>query len=778
MEISSLLRSSLMASAIVMTAGCATTSDYIKTSQGIKVSCPGQEVEVKFYSSGIVRVFKTPDGKTYDKESLIVTMSPEKTKIKHSEDNGIINLKSDKITVSVNRLTGDISFYDNNGNILTREKSESTSFNPITDAGKPTYKVKESFVLEPDETIYGVGQIMDNKMSRRDSRHWLQNENMFTVSPYFHSIKGYAVYFDNYSISEFEEKDNTASYECIADCSDYYFLYGDGNADGVIARTRELTGDSPMLPLWSYGYFQSKERYVTQDEGLNIVKKYRELEVPFDVLIQDWRYWPEYHNDSIWNAHCFDTNRFPEPKKWIDEIHDLNAKLLIVAWPGFAPLSPQYNSFKSKGMLYDFSTWPPNSGARPYDVFNPEARQMYWESLNNGLFSYICNDGWWLDSTEPDHIDRKDTDYDQQTYLGSYRSVKNAYSIMHNHGISTNQKKENKDKRVVILTRSGFVGQQRYGSNTWSGDVVSSWDMLEKQIPAALNFTLMGISHWNSDIGGFFAWRWRDKGGNQSPEYQELYLRWMQFGAFCPMMRSHGADLPREIWQFGERGSWCFDGIEKYINLRYSLLPYIYSTSWDITSNAGTFMRPMIMDFADDKTTHDLGHQYMFGRNLLVAPVFKYDVDKWDVYLPENTQWYDFWTNEKSEGGRYISRDVPKDIIPVYVKAGSVIPFGPKVQYSTEKKWDNLDVRVYTGADGSFTLYEDEFDNYNYEKGDYSEIPFLWDEGAKTLTIGRRNGKYKGMQEKRVFNVSFINENGVAQTKTINYGGKEIKTAL
>ena len=619
---------------------------------------------------------------------------------------------------------------------------------------------------------------MDNKMSRRGSKHWLQNENMFTYSPYFHSIKGYAVYWDNYSMSEFEEKDNKASYEYIGNCSDYYFLFGNGSADGVIAQTRDLTGKSPMIPLWAYGYFQSKERYVTQNEGLDIVKKYRELQVPFDVLIQYWRYLPEYNNDSVWNAHCFDMNRFNDPVKWVNDIHNLNAKLLIVAWPGFAPLSPQYNDFESKGMLYDFKTWPPNSGARPYDVFNPDARQMYWKSLNKGIFSFINNDGWWLDSTEPDHIERKDTDYDQKTYLGSYRSVKNAYSIMHNHGISTNQKKFNKDKRVVILTRSGFVGQQRYGSNTWSGDVVSTWDMLEKQIPAALNFTLMGISHWNSDIGGFFAGRWRDGGGTKNPEYQELYLRWLQFGAFCPMMRSHGTDLPREIWQFGEKGTWCYDGIEKFINLRYSLLPYTYSTSWDVTKNDGTFMRPLIMDFASDSKTHDLGHQYMFGRNIMVAPVYKYNVKNWDVYLPKGTEWYDFWTNEKLAGGKTISKEVPKDIMPIYIKAGSIIPFGPKVQYSTEKKWDNLQVNIYSGQNGEFVLYEDEFDNYNYEQGKYSEIPFTWDDSSQTITIGKRNGKYDGMIKDRIFNICLIGNNGKKISKEVNYSCKKVSVKL
>ncbi|MCE1156226.1 MAG: xylosidase, partial [Bacteroidales bacterium] len=383
---------------------------------------------------------------------------------------------------------------------------------------------------------------------------------------------------------------------------------------------RTLTGQVPMLPLWSYGFFQSKERYHTQAEVLDVLKKYRSLRIPIDVMIQDWRYWPEYNKtDSAWNSQSFDAERYPDPVKWVDEIHKLNSKLLIVTWPGFGPKTEQRKELDSKNMIINFDTWPPNSGARPYDVFNPEARSIYWRYLNKGIFSYIHNDGWWLDSTEPDHINKKDKDFELPTFLGSYRSVKNAYSMMHNAGIAANQRATTSDKRVVILTRSGFIGQQRYGSNTWSGDVASTWDMLERQIPAALNFTLMGIPHWNSDIGGFFAGRWRNGGGNQHPEFQELYVRWMQFGAFSPMMRSHGTELPREIFQFGERGTWCFDAQERILKLRYRLLPYIYSTSWDVSAHQGTFMRPMVMDFAADKKTHDLGHQYMFGRSLLVA---------------------------------------------------------------------------------------------------------------------------------------------------------------
>jgi alpha-D-xyloside xylohydrolase len=750
-----------------------------KLPQGISFSTQGMDIKIEYYSPSIVRVFKTPGGKPYDKKSLSVVGKAVKTPVEFSQMGKNTLIKSDSLQVEVNVETGGIYFSDRSGNKLLNDKDYGTQFSSIDDAGTPSFKVRNGFLLDKDEAIYGVGQILDNKFNRRNSAHHMQNENMSTYSPFFHSVKGYGVFWDNYSISEFNDNPQELSFEGLGHCSDYYFMYGK-NADGVISKVRTLTGKAPMLPLWAYGFFQSKERYNSQDESLNVLKKYRDLKVPLDVVIQDWRYWPEYNkSDSAWNSQSFDKERFPDPKKWVDQIHQLNAKLLIVTWPGFGPKTDQRKEFDSKKMIINFDTWPPNSGARPYDVFNPKALDIYWKYLDKGIFSYIGNDGWWLDSTEPDHINKKESDFDLPTYLGSYRSVKNGFSLMHNKGIATHQRERNSQKRGVILTRSGFIGQQLYGSNTWSGDVSSTWDMLEKQIPAALNYTLMGIPNWNSDIGGFFAGRWRNGGGNKNPEFQELYVRWMQFGTFSPMMRSHGTELPREIWNFGDRGSWCFDAQEKFIKLRYSLLPYIYSTSWDVSKNDGTFMRPMVMDFAADKKTHEMGHQYLFGRSILVAPVTKYQTKKWPVYLPEGSGWYNFWTNQYYNGGREVNTDAPINIVPLYVKAGSIIPIGPDVQYSTEKKWDNLTVRVYDGADGEFVLYEDENDNYNYEKGKFSTITFKWNNQEKTLSVGDRIGNFKGMLSTRKFNVVLIADGkSPGRSKSITYNGKLINMKL
>jgi len=442
-------------------------------------------------------------------------------------------------------------------------------------------------------------------------------------------------------------------------------------------------------------------------------------------------------------------------------------------------------------------TWPPNkeypSGVRIYDAYNPEARDIYWNQLNKGIFS-LGMDGWWMDSTEPDHFNWKPADMDTKTYLGSFRKVRNAYPLMTVGGVYDHQRKTTSDKRVFILTRSAFAGQQRYGANTWSGDVTASWDALKKQISAGLNFSLSAIPYWNSDIGGFFLNRFKKK--LNDAEYRELYARWIQFGTFCPMMRSHGADAPREIYQFGKKGDKVYDAIEKYINIRYRLLPYIYAASWDVTANQSSMMRALVMDFPNDKQSLDINDEFMFGKSILVCPVTNSmysknteedfsSVKTRELYLPKGSDWYDFWTGEKYPGGQKLNKESPLDIIPLYIKAGSILPIGPKVQYATEKKWDNIELRVYEGANGEFTLYEDENDNYNYEKGVYATIAFNWDDASKTLTIGARKGEFPGMLKTRTIKVVLVDEkhgNGIEISssfdKTIVYNGDEQKITL
>ena len=743
--------------------------NFQKTDNGIKYNTQGINVDISLLSPDIVRVVKSPEGIDPKGPDLVILKEIGKTDFRVDQHKNEVTISTEKVEVKTDLETGEILFNTANGKSLLREKPYGTQFSAIKDGPNDSYNIRQGFLLDKDEAIYGLGQQQTGKMNQRNQILPLQNWNMKVCIPFVQSVKGYGIYWDQYSISEFVDNPQEMSMQSVGIKADYYFMYG-GNADGVIAQMRKLTGQSPMLPLWAYGFFQSRERYQNQFETLDVVKQYRKLGVPLDCIIQDWQYWGR---DSLWNLMDFNPETFPRPQEMVDSVHQMNAKFMIVTWPGFGPLTPQYKELKDKNLLINFDTWPPKSGTKPYDVYSAEARDIYWRYLNNGIFSKNV-DGFWLDSTEPDHINVKESDYDQPTILGTFRSVHNAFPLMTVGGVYNHWRGETSDKRVVILTRSAFAGQQRYGANTWSGDVSSDWGTLRRQIPGALNFSLSGNPYWNSDIGGFFAGRYNAGGGAKNPDFQELYVRWMQFAAFIPMMRSHGTDIRREIYQFGKRGEWAFDVQEKYINLRYSLLPYIYSTSWDVSKNNGTFMRALVMDFSQDKNVWNIDNEYMFGQSFLVNPVTEKGKEEQDVYLPGGSDWFDFWTNEKTTGGITVTKKTMIDIIPLYVKAGSIIPFGPKVQFATEKKWDNLELRIYPGADGTFTLYEDENDNYNYEKGAYTEILLTWNNDTKTLTIGNRKGNFKGMLKNRKFTIKRID----GDTKTITYKGKEIKLKI
>ena len=710
--------------------------------------------------------------------------------------------------------TGIVSYFSKDGKSLLAEKS-GMQFIDFDDAGTKTYQVYQPFILDKEEAIYGLGQLQNGKMIQRNMTKNLIQGNVEDVSPFFQSTKGYGVFWDNYSPTLFTDNEVETSFRSeVGDCVDYYFMYGK-DADGVIAQVRSLTGQAPMFPLWTYGYWQSKERYKSQEEVVDVVRKYRELGIPLDGIIQDWQYWG--HN-YLWNAMDFQNPTFNNPQKMIEDVHAMNAHMAISIWSSFGPMTKPYRELDKKGMLFNFTTWPqsgleswpPNmeypSGVRVYDAYNPEARDIYWKYLNDGIFK-LGMDAWWMDSTEPDHLDWKPEDMDTKTYLGSFRKVRNAYPLMTVGGVYDHQRAVTSDKRVFILTRSGFLGQQRYGANVWSGDVASTWESFRNQIPAGLNFSLCGMPHWNSDIGGFFAGHynksWNDDSASKNPLYQELYVRWLQFGTFNPMMRSHGTDVYREIYKFGKKGEPVYDAIEKMIGLRYSLLPYIYSTSWEVSNRQSSFMRALMMDFVDDRKVWDINDEYMFGKSILVAPIThaqytpeavvkvseeegwnrdgakktKTDVavdfmetKSTNIYLPAGTLWYDFWTNEKHEGGKEITKETTLDVIPLYVKAGSIIPVGPQVQYATEKPWDHLELKVYAGANGNFILYEDEFDNYNYEKGAYTEIPISWNNASRKLTIGARKGAYEGMLKNRKFTVTL--QDGTQ--KNVDYNGKAI----
>ena len=769
--------------------------NYEKTKLGIKLSLENANLEIQFYTSSMVRVIKTPKNSSFEKKSLSVVLEPKKTSFKIEEKKNELLLRSEKLEIAINTETGNIRYNSPDHSLLLKEKTGDPLFTPFKDVDQDTYTVSQSFNLDPKETIYGLGILQNGKMSQRNLEVKMIQANREDYIPFFQSVKGYGLFWDNYSPTRFSDDTSATSFTSeVGDGIDYYFMYG-GTADSVIAHMRQLTGQAPMFPLWTYGYWQSKERYKSQEETVGVVKKYRDLGVPLDGIIQDWQYWGDnYH----WNAMEFLNEEFPNPQKMVDDIHALNAHIIISIWSSFGPKTQPYKELEKDNMLFNFSTWPqsgksdwpPNmdypSGVRVYDPYNPKARDIYWKYLKKGLFS-LGIDGWWMDSTEPDHLDITPKDFDEKTYLGSFRKVRNAFPLMTVGGVYKHMREATSDKRVFILTRSAFAGQQRYAANTWSGDTEASWKTLKDQISSGLNFSLTGIPYWNSDIGGFFIWEFKDK--LDDPEYRELYARWLQFATFTPMMRSHGADAPREIYQFGKKGEPVYDALEKYINLRYSLLPYIYSEAWQITNQQSSLMRALVMDFPKDEKVLDLNDQYMFGHSFLVAPVLKsmYTEDKKEnfqqdgyrqVYLPKGTEWFDYWTGERFSGGQTIDKKAPIDILPLYVKAGSIVPVGPKVDYAEQKDWSNLKINIYPGADAEFTLYEDENDNYNYEKGAYSEIKFVWDNNKQQLTIEKRQGKFEGMIKNRSFQLHKETAETTKTTKKITYKGDKMVIAF
>ena len=771
-------------------------------------SVKAQDVKVEFFTPSIVHVVKDDPTKT-----LVITAKPEHVAVTQTGN----TWKSSELTVKLEPETQTLVFMTNKGKVLLREKGIS-----MVRKNTGEFEVSQSFFLDKDEAIYGLGTIQNGKMNRRGEKKRMEQSNLEDFQNVLQSIKGWGIYWENYSPTLFEDNAEGMSFTSEAGQGiDYYFMYG-GSADGVIAQMRHLTGDVPMFPLWTYGYWQSKERYKTAAETESIVDQYRALQVPLDGIIQDWQYWG---SNYLWNAMDFLSEDFATGSQLIKNVHAKHAHFMISIWASFGPQTQQFRELNEKGLLLPFETWPQSgishiwppvmkypSGVKVYDAFSPEARAIYWKYLKT-LYDYGC-DAWWMDSTDPDFFNPRESDYAHKVYGGTWRSQRNAFPLETVRGIYQAQRKEansqqptaNSQKRVFIMTRSSFAGQQHYGSNMWSGDVNSSWDMLRKQVPAGLSFSLTGNPNFNTDIGGFFCGSYNTQGpasAPKNPQFQELYVRWMQYGLFCPVFRSHGADAPREIWQFGKKGEPVYDAIEKMIRLRYRLLPYLYSTAWQVTSNNDSYLRPLFADFAQDKKVWNMTDEFMFGRSILAAPIVdpQYTEEKiirtdamtgWNrksvsdgspvgtidftatktavKYLPKGATWYDFWTNKAYKGGRNVTLETTFDRVPMFVRAGSILPLGPEMQYVGEKAWDNLELRVYPGADGRFVLYEDEGDNYNYEKGAYSTITLQWNDKKHTLTIGARKGEYPGMLQSRAFTVVWPD----GTTKTVNYQGQEI----
>jgi alpha-D-xyloside xylohydrolase len=892
-------------------------------------------MRVQFYADNIVRVVKWTPAGTPAKTSLVVVQTnlPE-LNLRREEDASAIALSSGKITVRLSKSDGSIQYLAGDGRVILREQGAAV-ISPVKIAPETNaFSVQQNFTLRPEEGIYGLGQHQSGYLNYRGRTVKLVQANTDAVAPFLVSSAGYGILWDNYSKTIFSDDAAQMSlWSEVADNVDYYFI-AVTNMDRAIAGYRHLTGQAPLYGKWAYGYWQSKEHYATRDELLGVAQEYRQRRIPIDGLVQDWNYWG---GNSNWSSMVFDEKAYPDPKGMLEILHRENFHLMISIWAGLGPATAIYQDMEQRGWLYPPTGW---AGFKYYDAYNPAANDLYWQYVSKGLFSKGI-DGWWMDSTEPDIVNaltKESHEYEMKrvgtNYLGSFARYLNPYSLLATESVYKHQRAETDQKRVYILTRSTFAGQQRAAATTWSGDIGADWGVYRRQIPAGINHSLAGIPYWTFDIGGFVldsAGGVFDNGG-KDPAYQELYTRMFQFGAFCPIFRSHGSETPREIWQFGD----FTDVLVKFDNLRYRLMPYIYSLAWQVTDQGATIMRALPMDFAGDPKTGSIDDQFLFGPAILVCPVTDYQLHRppeasvlipadqfwtkdrypglnvkyysddqfqtlcheavepnvnlfwytgwpayitgpkfsmrWQgklvpaetgpyrfhfisfgpkrvfldgqlltnsysameaetvpvdllagkqydfacetansalgafkaqlfwktpkifarekiveprpktrpVYLPAGTQWIDFWTGQTLPGGQTITADAPIDKIPLLIRAGSIIPMGPFVQYAAEKPADPIELRIYPGADGTFTLYEDENDNYNYEKGVHATITFRWDDARRQLTIDDRKGTFPGMLKERSFQVVIVGKahgTGVEITatpdKTILYQGEK-----
>ena len=576
---------------------------------------------------------------------------------------------------------------------------------------------------------------------------------------------------------------------------DYYFMAGE-NMDDVISGYRSLTGKSPVMPKWAMGFWQSREKYNTQEEMLGALKGFRDRKIPLDNIVLDWNHWPE----NAWGSHEFDKARFPDPKAMVDSIHAMHARMMISVWPKFYVTTEHFKEFDENGWMYQQSVkdslkdWVgPGYHYGFYDAYDPDARKLFWQQMYEHYYP-LGIDAWWMDASEPNVRDCTDLEYRKAlcgpTALGSSTEFFNAYALMNAEAIYDGQRGVDNNKRVFLLTRSGFAGLQRYSTATWSGDIGTRWEDMKAQISAGLNFAMSGIPYWTMDIGGGFCVENRYVAGQKQwnatktenadyKEWRELNTRWYQFGAFVPLYRAHGQYPFREIWEIAPEGHPAYQSVVYYTKLRYNMMPYIYSLAGMTWFDDYTIMRPLVMDFTADAEVNDIGDQFMFGPSFMVSPVYRYGDRSREIYFPQAEGWYDFYSGKFQAGGERKVIEAPYERIPLYVRAGAIIPFGDDIQYTDEKPAEHIRLYIYQGADGEFTLYEDEGVNYNYEQGMYAMIPMKYDEATKTLVIGERQGEFPGMLKERTFTVVTVNKEKAqpfdlnAKGVTVKYNGSE-----
>ncbi len=741
-----------------------------QTSHGFRATTGNEVLEVTACSESVIHVVATPDSSASPAPLpwiLDAKQSCPGAPFTFTQDAKTAGIKTARLEVVIRIERGSLSFRTTGGESLLNEGSSiPRTYEPVELNGDHTYRVTDRFSPSATEALYGLGQHQSGMFNYRGATVELGQNNTDVAIPLLISSKGYGLMWNTAALTYFDNRfPLEMKLTSIAGKSiDYYFLYGP-EIDAILHEYRTMTGHAPLLPKWAYGFFQSKDRYVSLDEIRNIAQRYRQEHIPLDAMVQDWFWW-KTEGDPIFNSNYHDVAQD------LDALHKEHVHAMISVWGLLDPASETYKILDQKHEMV--------SGAHVYDATNPEARDIYWERLPGKLLQQGW-DAFWLDSAEPEEYWPHMGDAilsSRQLAIGNGAEFTNIFPLVHTLGVQDHWRAQNSSKRVFLLTRSAFLGQQRVGATVWSGDVYGTYWGLSHQIPAGLNFALSGFPYWTTDIGGY--WPPHDD-PIADPAFQELYARWFEYGTFCPIFRTHGHRPHNELWSF--------DKVEpilvRYDKLRYRLMPYIYSLAWKVTSDDYTIQRPLVMDWRGDPNTWNLGDQFMFGPAILVNPVLKADATKRSVYLPAAAAWYDFWTGKSLTGGHEIEAYAPLDRIPLFVRAGSILPLGPQIEYAEQDPAGDMELRIYRGADGKFDLYEDAGDGYEYEKGQHSVIPLRWDDRTSTLTIGAREGSFPGMVEHRRLRVVLVSSgHGVGAEVTgaanaeIAYDGKQVQTTV
>lgn len=764
------LRPSLfLFSAAMLVAAAPARADAVakveRTASGVFLSGAGGTLAIEPWGERIVRVrfHRSRDWTGAYNPAVIAKASATAWDVAETPETIVLSTAS--LKVRVKRASGAIAFLDAAGKVITEEAGSEPRLLPAGASGP----LKQVFALNEDDATYGLGQHQGGQLDYRGGTVRLQQANRDVAVPMLMSSGGYGILWNNASVTEVDVSVPQSAGQLVFRSEygagiDYNFIYGP-ELDEVVKGYRTLTGAAPMMARWTWGLWQSKERYQTQDELLGIARRHRALKIPLDAVVQDWQYWGK----GGWGSHEFERARFPDPAAMVKELHAANVHAIISVWPRFDQGLANLAELERAGAVYPplYTNVYPEGAGRWYDAFSAPGREIYWKQIMSRLGA-LDFDGWWLDGSEAELGGAWGQMKTLTTAQGPGAEVYNAFPLWHTSAVHDGARRDMPAKRAFVLTRSAYAGQQRNAAITWSGDTHGNWDVFRRQIPAGLNFSMSGIPYWSADIGGFFG------GDPLDPKYAELFTRWYQFGVFNPMFRVHGTGKGKELWQFPEPTQRI---LLDYDRLRYRLLPYIYALSWDVTQRSGTMMRPLAMDFRADHAALGITDQYMFGKALMVSPVVQASAALRTVYLPSGTAWYDFWSGQRYEGGRIVAAKAGIATIPVYARAGSIVPLGPVKQYADEKSDAPTELRIYPGQDGTFELYDDEGDGYGYEQGRYASIRLTWNDKQRRLDFAERKGAYPGMAPRQAFRL-VCGSGKAAGRVSVVYTGQVLSAAL